>query len=111
MAVDHVTFSNGVDQKISDKVIVSGKKDADKVQIIEDKDQAEGLKKGAAIEGQTSAFNWRSADASGKKALQKLKEQAAEANAPFVFMTVDHDTQNAYGMGAKGLKKGFIYTY
>ena len=47
LAVDHVTFSNGVDQKISDKVIVSGKKDADKVQIIEDKDQAEGLKRGS----------------------------------------------------------------
>jgi len=111
LAVDHIVFSTGIDQKISDKVIVSGKKDADKVILIEDKDQAEGLKKGAAIEGQTSAFNWRSADASGRKALQKLKEQAAESNAPFVFMTVDHDTQNAYGMGAKGLKKGFIYTY
>ncbi len=98
-------------KKISEKIIVFGKKDADKVQIIEDKDQAEGLKKGAVIEGQTSAFNWRSADASGRKALQKLKEKAAEANAPFVFMTLDHDTQNAYGMGAKGLKKGLIYTY
>ena len=104
-------FQLELNKKISDKVVVSGKKDADKVQVIEDKDQAEGLRKGAAIEGQTSAFNWRSADASGKKALQKLKEQAAESNAPFVFMTVDHDTQNAYGMGAKGLKKGFIYTY
>jgi hypothetical protein len=111
LAVDHIVFSTGIEQKISAKVIVSGKKDADKVQLIEDKDQAEGLKKGAAIAGTTSAFNWRSADASGKKALQRLKEQAAEANAPFVFMTVDHDTQNAYGMGAKGLKKGFIYTY
>ncbi len=111
LAVDHIVFSTGVEQKISDKVVVSGKKDADKVQIIDDKDQAEGLKKGAAIEGTTSAFNWRSADASGKKALQRLKEQAAEANAPFVYMTTDHDTQNAYGMGAKGLKKGFIYTY
>jgi hypothetical protein len=111
LAVDHIVFSTGVEQKISDKIVVSGKKDADKVQIIEDKDQAEGLKKGSAITGETSAFNWRSANASGKKALQKLKEQAAEANAPFVFMTMDHDTQNAYGMGAKGLKKGFIYTY
>lgn len=111
LAVDHIVFSIGVEQKISDKIVVSGKKDADKVQVIEDKDQAEGLKRGAVIEGQTSSFNWRSADASGRKALQKLKEQAAESNAPFVFMTVDHDSQNAYGMGAKGLKKGFIYTY
>jgi hypothetical protein len=74
LAVDHIVFSTGVEQKISDKVVVSGKKDADKVQIIDDKDEVEGLKKGAAIEGTTSAFNWRSADASGKKALQSLRK-------------------------------------
>jgi hypothetical protein len=111
LAVGQIEYASGVIEKISDKNVIHGKPDWDKVQVIEDKSQIEGLTKGSEIEGKTSAWNYRSADASGKVALKKLKELAAQANAPFIFLTTDHDTQNAYGFGAKGLKKGIIYTY
>jgi hypothetical protein len=111
LAVEQIIYASGVKEKISDKLVINGKEDWEKVQIIEDKSQLEGLKKGSEIEGKTSAFNYRSADASGKKALERLKEKAAELHAPFIFLSVDHDTQNSGGFGAKGLKKGILYTY
>jgi hypothetical protein len=111
IAVDYIEYGNGVKEKVSDKVVINGKADWEKVKIIEDKDQVEGLKKGSEVVGKTSSFNWRSSDGSGNVALKRLKEEAAEAHAPFVLLTVDKDSPNNMSVGAKGLKKGIIYTY
>ena len=89
LAVDKIEYENGVAEKISDKVVIHGKQDWEKVQIIEDKSQIEGLKKGNEIQGKTSTFNWRTTNGSGKIALKKLKEEAADVNAPFVLLTED----------------------
>src|SRR6185312_6380542 len=56
LAVNKIVYSSGRTEEISDKIVVSGKDDWDKVQIITDKAQVVGLKKGEEVRGKTSGM-------------------------------------------------------
>src|SRR6476646_878295 len=49
LAVADITYSSGRKESISDKIVINGKDDWEKVQIITDKSQILGLKKGAEV--------------------------------------------------------------
>jgi hypothetical protein len=111
LAVSKIIYASGRSEEISEKIVVSGSDDWEKVQVIEDKTQVTGLKKGGEIRGKTAGFySFHTAGSADKKALKKLKEAAAEMGAPYVLMTSDNDARNLNG-GAQGIKKGFAYTY
>ncbi|MEP6583693.1 MAG: hypothetical protein ABJA90_05490 [Ginsengibacter sp.] len=109
LAVAKITYASGRNEDISDKVMVSGKDDWDKVQILTDKSQVVGLKKGDEVRGKTSGMlSYNTAGSADKKASKKIKEAAAEAGAPFILMTSDKND----GFGVKqSIKNGVIYTY
>jgi hypothetical protein len=109
-AVAMITYgASGRKEEISEKIVVSGKDDWEKVVIITDASEALGLKKGDEIRGKTSGmFSYHTAGTADKKATRKIKEEAAEAGAPFILMTAD----KADNYGAKvSIKKGYACTY
>lgn len=109
LAISKIVYSSGRTEEISDKVMVSGKDDWEKVQILTDKDQVVGLKKGDEVRGKTSGMlSYNSAGSADKKATRKIKEAAADAGAPFVLLTSDKSD----GFGVKqSIKNGILYTY
>ncbi len=108
-AVSKITYGSGRSETITDKVLVSEKGDWEKVVILTDPSEAIGLKKGEEVRGKTSGmFSYHTAGSADKKATKKIKEEAAEAGAPFILMTAD----KADGYGVKqSIKKGYLYTY
>ncbi len=109
-AVATITYgASGRKEDITEKIVVSGKDDWEKVQILTDASEVVGLKKGEEIKGKTSGFySFNSAGSADKKATKKIKEEAAEAGAPFILMTAD----KADGFGVKqSIKKGITYSY
>ncbi len=111
LAVDKIEYSSGRFEKISDKVVVNGKGDWEKVQIVTDANTVVGLRKGEEIAGKTSSWiSYNTQAGADKKATKHIKESAAEHNAPYVLITADKNSSNWNGI-SQGLKKGVIYTY
>lgn len=109
-SVANITYgSSGRKEDITEKVVVMGKNDWEKVVILTNASEVIGLKKGEEIKGKTSGFiSYNTAGSADKKATRKLKEEAAEAGAPFILMTAD----KADGYGVKqSMKKGIAYSY
>lgn len=109
-AVASITYgSSGRKEQITEKIVVTGKDDWEKVQILTDKTQVLGLKAGEAVRGKTSGMlSYNTAGSADKKATRKLKEDAAEMGAPFILLTSDKND----GFGVKqAIKNGVAYTY
>lgn len=110
LAVASITYGgSGRKEQISEKIIVSGKDDWEKVQILYDRDQVLGLKKGDDVRGKTSGLlSYNTAGSADKKATRKIKEAAAEQGAPFVLM-VGEKSDN-FGV-KQSIKNGVTYSY
>ena len=109
-AVASITYgTSGRKEAISQKIIVSGKDDWEKVQILTDKTQVLGLKAGETVRGKTAGMlSYNTAGSADKKATKKIKEDAAELGAPFVLMT----SEKSDGYGVKqSVKNGVAYNY
>jgi len=109
LAIAKITYGSGRTEQISDKIVIAGKDDWENVQILTDKAQVVGLKKGDEIRGKTSGLiSYNTAGSADKKAAKKLKEAAAELGAPFILMTSDKSD----GFGVKqSIKNGVAYSY
>lgn len=112
-AVEKIQYSSGRTEQISDKIVVSGKGDWEKVEILLDKSEIVGLKKVGEVKGKTSGYfsGYVSGAAADKKANKKMLEAAAEMGCPFVYMTSDSGNSGAFSYGKQALKKGYAYTY
>jgi hypothetical protein len=114
-AVKKSVYSSGREEEISEKVVVIGKEDWEKVVLIEDKSAITGLTKKGEIRGKTSGvFGFHTANSADKKAIKKLKEEAAEMGAAFILLTAEGDAKSSQGVGmgtAQGVKRGLAYAY
>lgn len=108
-AVSNITYGSGRKEDISEKIVVSGKEDWEKVVILTDKSETVGLKSGSEVRGKTAGMlSYHTAGSADKKATRKIKEAAAEMGAPFVLMTSDKND----GFGVKqSVKNGTTYNY
>lgn len=107
-AVEKIKYSSGRDEKVSDKVIVSGKDDWEKVQILEKAEEAVGLKSLGEVDGKTSGMmGFHTAASADKKSMKKILEDAAEKGAQFVLITKDKDNQ----FTNQSKKRGVAYSY
>ncbi len=108
-AVGKITYGSGRTEVVSEKVVVSGEEDWEKVEILTDASQVIGLKKGEEVKGKTAGLiSYNTAGSADKKATKRIKQDAAALGAPFVLMTSD----KADGFGVKqSIKKGFTYSY
>lgn len=111
LSVEKIEYCSGRVEKISDKVIINGSDDWEKVQIVTDGTIVIGLRKGEEIRGKTSSWiNYNTQAGADKKATKHIKQSAAEQNVPYVLLTGDKNSSNYYGV-SQGLKKGIMYTY
>ncbi|HMO61259.1 MAG TPA: hypothetical protein PKC39_01115 [Ferruginibacter sp.] len=109
LAVATITYASGRKEEVSEKIVISGKDDWEKVQILTDKSQVVGLKKGEEVKGKTAGFiSYNTASTADKKATRRIKEAAAEAGAPFILMVSDKNDN--FGV-KQSIKNGVTYTY
>src|SRR5688572_20874688 len=75
LAIGKIIYTSGRTDEVSDKIVVSGKSDWEGVQILTDKAQSVGLKKGEEVKGKTSGMlSYNTAGSADKKASRKIKE-------------------------------------
>lgn len=107
-AVGKIEYASGRTEMITEKIVVNGESDWEKVVLLEDKSASVGLKKGDEIRGKTSGLvGFHTAGSADKKSLKKLKEAAAAMGAQFVLITSDKDNQ----FTTQSIKKGIAYSY
>ena len=101
-------------EEVSEKIVVNGEADWEKVVILEEKSYIAGLKKAGEVRGKTGLINFQTGNTGDKKAQKKLKMDAAKLGCPFVLMTSDKTTvganSNALG-GTQAIKTGVAYKY
>ncbi len=106
--VQKIDFASGRTEQITEKIVVSGKEDWEKVIVLEDKGAVVGLVKKEEVRGKTSGLmSFNTAGSADKKSMRKLKEAAAEIGCPFVYLTADKDNQ----FTAQSIKKAIAYNY
>lgn len=114
-AIEKVVYGkSGRVEEITEKIIVNGELDWEKVIILEEKSYIAGLKKGGEVRGKTGLINLQTGNTGDKKADKKLKMAAAALGCPFVLMMSDKTTvganSNALG-GTQSIKTGLAYRY
>jgi len=114
-AVEKIVFGkSGRIEKVTDKIVVNGEADWEKVVILEEKSYIAGLIKVDEIRGKTAFINLQTGNTGDQKALKKLKMAAAAMNCPFVLITSEKTTvgsnSNDIG-GSQSIKTGFAYKY
>lgn len=101
-------------ESITDKIIVKGEEDWEKVVVLEDIAFIAGLKKAEEVRGKTGLINYHTGNTADKKAEMKLKKAAAILGCPFILMTADKTTVGASSNqlgGSQAIKKGIGYKY
>jgi hypothetical protein len=107
-AIAKIEYASGRKEDITEKIVVGGTDDWEKVVILEDVQAAVGLKRQGEIRGKTSGMlSYRTAGNADKKSMERLKKEAAELGAPFVLLTSDKDSR----WSTQSIKKGFAYSY
>jgi len=91
-AVEKINYQSGRTDNISEKIIINGIDDWQKVMLLEDRTQIAGLKKGSIIRSNTRFLNLHSANTSERKSFEKLLKEAAKLNSPFLYITYEHET-------------------
>lgn len=107
-AVAKIEYASGRKEDITEKIVISGKEDWEKVIIIEEAGAAVGLKKQGEIRGKTGGmYSFRTSGNSDKKSMERLKKEAAEMGAPFVLITSEKEAR----FSTQSIKRGFAYSY
>jgi sRNA-binding regulator protein Hfq len=114
-AVEKIVYGkSGRVENVTEKIVINGEADWEKVVILEDKGYIAGLTKGGEVRGKTGLINFQTGNTGDKKAQKKLKMDAAKIGCPFVLMTADKTTvganSNALG-GSQAIKTGVGYKY
>jgi hypothetical protein len=116
LVVGQILYSSGRQEQVTEKIVINGIDDWEKVEILLDKSQIVGLTKVDEVQGKTTAFfaGYTSASGTDKRSMKKLLEAAAALGCPFVYITADKDTKGGAqsgAYGAQGNKKGIAYKY
>ena len=113
--VNEIQFASGRTQKISDKIIVDGEKDWEKVQITNLESDIKGLTKIGDFTAKSST-GWGGMVGPSKskmlsKAIDKIKKEAAKKGAHIILiLDTTSDGSNTL-RGASGSVTGIGYTY
>jgi sRNA-binding regulator protein Hfq len=101
-------------EEVTEKIVINGEDDWEKVVVLEDKGYIAGLKKVGEVRGKTGLINFQTGNTGDKKAQKKLKMDAAKQGCPFILLTSDKTTvganSNAIG-GSQAIKTGVGYKY
>ncbi len=114
-AIERIVYGkSGRVEEVTEKIVVNGEADWEKVVILEEKSYIAGLRKVDEIRGKTGLINYHTGNTADKKAEKKLKMAAAAMGCPFILQTADKTTvganSNSLG-GSQAIKKGLAYKY
>ena len=114
-AIEKIVYGKtGRVEEVTEKIVINGEADWEKVVILEDKAYIAGLKKEGEVRGKTGLINYHTGNTGDKKAEKKLKIEAAKMGCPFILQTADKSTvgasSNSLG-GSQVIKKGIGYKY
>ncbi|UGS24026.1 hypothetical protein [Flavobacterium channae] len=114
-AIEKIVYGkSGRVEEVTEKIVINGEADWEKVVILEDKAYIAGLKKDGELRGKTGLVNFHTGNTGDKKAEKKLKMEAAKMGCPFILQTADKTTvganSNSLG-GSQAIKKGIGYKY
>lgn len=115
-AVAKIVYKSGRTEEMTEKIIINGEADWEKVVILEDKSYIAGLKKGDEIRGKTGFVSFHTGNTADAKAQKKLKMEAAKAGFPFILMMESKDINQSGASGpsfgaVQSIKKGVTYKY
>ena len=114
-AIEKIVYGkSGRVEDVTEKIVVSGEADWEKVVILEEKSYIAGLKKVGDVRGKTGLINFQTGNTGDKKAEKKLKMAAAVLGCPFILMTADKTTVGANSNqlgGVQAIKTGLGYKY
>ena len=114
-AVEKIIYGKTKRQEdVTEKIIINGEDDWEKVVILEDKSYIAGLKKVGEVRGKTGLINFQTGNTGDKKAAKKLKMDAAKLGCAFVLQVADKTTvgANSNGLGgSQAIKTGVAYKY
>jgi sRNA-binding regulator protein Hfq len=114
-AIEKIVYGKtGRVEEVTEKIVINGEADWEKVVILEDKSYIAGLKKVGEVRGKTGLINFQTGNTGDKKAQKKLKMDAAKQGCAFILLTADKTTvganSNALG-GSQAIKTGVSYKY
>jgi hypothetical protein len=114
-AVEKIIYGKTKRQEdVTEKIVINGEDDWEKVVILEEKSYIAGLKKVGEVRGKTGLINFQTGNTGDKKAAKKLKMDAAKLGCPFILQISDKTTvganSNALG-GSQAIKTGLAYKY
>ena len=114
-AIEKIVYGKtGRVEEVTEKIVINGESDWEKVVILEDKSYIAGLKKVGEVRGKTGLINFQTGNTGDKKAQKKLKMDAVKQGCPFILLTSDKTTvganSNALG-GSQAIKTGVSYKY
>ncbi|MDI9256587.1 hypothetical protein [Flavobacterium sedimenticola] len=114
-AVQKIVYGkSGRVEEVTEKIVINGEDDWEKVVILEEKSYIAGLKKAGEVRGKTGLINFQTGNTGDKKASKKLKMDAAKLGCPFVLLMSDKTTvgasSNSLG-GSQAIKTGVAYKY
>ncbi len=116
-AIEKIVYGkSGRVEEVTEKIVVNGEADWEKVVILEDKTYISGLKKVDEIRGKTGFVSFHTGNSADKKADKKLKMEAAKIGCPFILLTVDKDINQSGASGpsfgaVQAIRKGIAYKY
>lgn len=110
--VKEVDFKSGRKQKITEKIIIDGEKDWEKVIITTNIDDISCLVRiGDIIAGASNTWNFKNKKQVDKTAMIKFKKEAATMGAFMVLLVSDTKSRGNLVSGASSLKNGVAYGY
>lgn len=116
-AVEKIVYGkSGRVEDITEKVVINGEDDWEKVVILEDKSYIAGLKKNSEIKGKTGFVSFHTGNTADNKATKKLKVEAAKLKCAFILLTSDKDINQSGFDGPRfgnvqAIRKGIAYSY
>lgn len=112
--VKEIIFKSGRIQKFSERIIINGEEDWEKVKITTLESDIEGLVKGVDMMAKAnSGWSMTNQGKMQKKAMEKLKKQAAAKGYHIVFLITTTGKGGHYGIsgGTKASVTGIGYKY
>lgn len=113
--VDKIFFSSGRTQKFSDKIIIRGESDWEKVIITNIPEEVSGLVRKGEVSGKATGA-WGAASSAKKvyaNAVEKMKKEAAKKGAHIIYSKdqIVKDGDIMTGQWAKSMLNGVAYGY
>ena len=109
--VHKIIFSSGREQIISEKIVINGEKDWEKVQITNLESEIIGLKKIKTFAEKAKGTTWTNQGKLEKKVMTRIKKDAAKAGCHIVLILTENGKSGGFYSSATSSMTAIGYSY